>query len=281
MYGGLYGEGPGCGGRHESQMEGYTEDIKSKDIVSFSYVGTDFSVLAKKDNGKVIISCNGGGKYNKRDGSLYGIRYETDDDSIFKSLQQVIDDNHETRGNGHCVHVDGLPGGIGDILNVEYASGEKIYKSSNQSQTVSFESSKKFNDIFHEFVLKDGYDYTTAGSNVKLFDDADIDYVQGTWKGTHFGDEIEVTFNNDHVTIKVNGKVTDDNVEFIIKDGSIRQNILKEGKDGSSEYDYEEFVGANSFAKKNWFTMTAYFYETGYSTCDIHNFDKEKPADEE
>ena len=30
MYGGLYGEGPGCGERHESQMEGYTEDIKSR-----------------------------------------------------------------------------------------------------------------------------------------------------------------------------------------------------------------------------------------------------------
>ena len=281
MYESFYGNDAMCGGRNESQMEGYTEDIKSKDIITFSYVGTDFSVFAKKENNKITISCNGGGKYDKRDGSLYGIRYETEDDSIFKQLQEVIDENHETRGNGHCIYVNGLPGGIGDILNVEYASGEKIYKSSNQSQTVSFESSKKFNEIFHQFIVKDGYEYNTEGSNVKLFDDADEEYLQGTWKGTHFGNEVEVTFNKNLVTISVDGKITDENVEYIIFRGFVKKNKLKEDVDEpKKEYDYEEFNGADAFAKKNWFTLTGYFHEYGSSSCDLHNFDKEKPEEE-
>lgn len=271
------------GGRHESYLEDCLEEITSKDIVSFSYIGTDFSVSAKRENGIVKISCNGGGKYNRRDGSLYGICYETEDDSIFQSLQEVIDKNHEIRGNGHCVYVDGLPGGIGDILDVIYASGEKLYKTSNQCMTVSFESAKEFNDVFHQFVMKDGYEYSTAGSNVKLFDDADEEFVQGTWMGTHFGDEIVVTFEGNLVTISVDGKVVDDHVPYVIFQGSIKKNQLKEGKEkAESPYDYEDFEGVSILSKHNWFTMDAYFYRDGSSSsCNLHNFNKEKPAEEE
>ncbi len=266
-----------AGGRHESQIEGLNEEIQSKNIVSFSYTGTDFYVGAKREKNKVKIICNGGGKYNRRDGSLFSIVYETEDDSIFPLLQQVIDENHETRGNGHCVHVDGLPGGIGDRLEVEYESGEKIYKSSNQFQTVMFESSKKFYELFHEFVLKEGYDFTTAGSNVKLFDDADYEYLQGTWKGTSFGREIVVTFTGNKVTITVDETITDENVEYTIFQGSVVSNQLIEGKEKAESYhDYELFKGVSTFSKKNWFTMTGYHLGDSYSSFDLHNFDKKK-----
>lgn len=269
------------GGRHEGQMEGYSEEIKSKNLIYFEYAGTDFMVFAKKEDGKIKIICSGGGKYNRRDGSLFKIIYETDDDSIFKSLQEVIDKNNETRGNGHNVYVDGLPAGIGDRLSTEYDSGEKIYKSSNQSMTVSSNTVESFYNIFHEFVKKDGYDFNTAGSNVKLFDDADEEYLQGTWKGTHFGDEVIATFDKDHVTITIDGKVTDDNVPYVIFEGSVKLNELKDGKEkAEKEYDYKEFNGVQSFSKKNWFTMTAYFYNNAYSSCELMNFDKEKPEDE-
>ena len=85
------------GGRHESQIEECSENIKSKNIISFSYVGTDYVVSAKKEDNKVQISAKGGGKYNLRDGSYFIIKYDTEDDSIFKLLQDVIDENHETR----------------------------------------------------------------------------------------------------------------------------------------------------------------------------------------
>ena len=213
-----------CGGRHESQIEECKEEIESKNITSFCYVGTDYVVSAIKENGKVTISARGGGKYNKRDGSYFIIRYETKDDSIFKSLQEIIDKNHETRGNGHCVTVDGLPAGIGDTLDVIYDSGEKIYKYSNQCTTVHPDSIKAFYDIFHAFVIKDGYDFNSAGSNVKLFDDANVEYLQGTWKGTHFGNQIEVTFKDKCVTIKVDDKIVEDNTEYIVVEGSVKKN---------------------------------------------------------
>lgn len=38
------------GGRHESQIEECSENIKSKNIISFSYVGTDYVVSAKKED---------------------------------------------------------------------------------------------------------------------------------------------------------------------------------------------------------------------------------------
>lgn len=269
-----------CGGRHESHMEGLVDEIKSKDIVSFMYSG-EFYLGANKENGIVHIYTMGGGKYNKRDGSYFIVKYDTEDDSIFNKLQEVIDKYQVSRNNGYCLHVDGLPGGIGDNIDVKYSSNERIYKISNQAPTISQEAAKEFYDIFHEYVKKEGFDFTSEGSNVQLFDDADEEYLQGTWKGKHFGYDIEVTFKDNKVTIKVDDKVVEENTEYIIKDGFVQKNKLLEGKDGSTKYDYEDFEGVNSFAKKNWFTMTAYFTKESYSTCDLMNFDKEKPKNME
>ncbi len=182
--------------------------------------------------------------------------------------------------NGRCVHVDGLPSGLGDTINVEYLSGEKIYKSSNQSKTINIEAINEFYHFFHELVKKDGYDFNSNGSNVKLYDDADCEYLQGTWKGSHFGDDIEVTFKDKNIKIKVNGQLTDDNVEYKIIDGFVQKNKLKEGTDGSNRYDYFDFEGVQCFSKKNYFTLTGYFHKDGYSSCNLMNFDKEKPIDE-
>lgn len=266
------------GGRHESQIEGLKEKIESKDIKLFSYTGTDFALLAEKANDKVKIQATGGGKYNRRDGSYFVIKYETDDKSIFEKLQEVIEKEKVSLNNGLCLTIDGLPAGIGDTINVEYASDEKIYKHSNQSITITPTAIQSFYEIFHEFVKKYGYDFSSNGSNVKLFDDADHDYVQGTWKGKHFGSDIEVTFEDNVVTIKVDGKITDEKVEYIIIDGSIRK---KQVKEDSSKNNYEEFEGVQSFSKKNWFTITAHFYNGASSSCDLMNFEKEKTKEEQ
>lgn len=267
-----------CGERHENQIEGYSENIKSKNIIKFSYVGTDFTLSAINSNDKVTIGCSGGGKSNIRDGSLFGIKYDTNDTSIFKLLQEVIDNNNETKGNGHTTYVDGLPGGLGDTLNVEYDSGEKIYKSSNQNLIVSNESSQSFYNIFNKFVKKEGYDFNTKGSNVKLYDDADEEYLQGTWKGTHFGSEVVATFNKNHVTITIDGKITDDNVEYVIFEGKVKLNELKDGIDeAKSEHDYKEFKEVKCFIKKNYFTLSTYFYKNGSSSCELMNFKKDNP----
>ncbi len=268
------------GGRYEEYLKECSEDIKSKDITMFSYEGNNCQLYAKKEGNVLNIKCSGGGQYNQRDGSLFSIKYETNDLSILKILQEIIDEYHETRQNGYCLTVDGLPPGIGDTLNVEYKSGEKIYKTSNQFPVVTLDAFKKFYDIFHEYVKKEGYDFNTKGSNVKLFDDADEEYLQGTWKGKHFGEKIEVTFNKNRVTIKVNDKVVDDNVEYVICDGLVRKNKVKEGiEKATSRYDYEEFDAISSISKHNYFTLDAYFCKKSYSKCELFNFDKEKPKE--
>ena len=269
------------GGYHESQMEECNEEIKSKDIINFSYVGTDFKVSAFKKNDIVAIAAAGGGKYDERDGSLFIIKYETKEDNILKDLQKIIDKNHETQGNGHAITADGLPTGLGDTINVEYASGEKLYKHSNQSLTVKPETAKEFYELFHSYVKKEGYDFNSAGSNVKLFDDADEDFLQGTWKGEYYGDKIEASFQKNKLTITKNGKVTDDQVEYVICNGSVKKNALKKGTTGNKPNDYEDFNGATSFSKMNWFTIICYYTENGSSfSCQLMNYDKPQPEDE-
>lgn len=269
-----------CGGRHEGYLDGCSENIKSKDIKSFEYACGEYLLFCEKKNDKLTVSCRGGYS-NKRDGRYFVIKLEEKDFSLLKDLQKDIDKYNVTKNNGYCLTVDGLPSGIGDRIDVKYESDEKIYKTSNQGHTIGLDASNAFYEDFLKYVKKYNLDFNSKGSNVELYDDADAEYVQGTWKGKHFGCEITATFDKNHVTISVDDKVTDDNVEYIIYEGSIRKNELKEDKEkAESDYDYKEFEGLSCFKKKNWFTMTAYFMKDGYSTCDVMNFDKKKPEEE-
>lgn len=154
--------------------------------------------------------------------------------------------------------------------------GEKIYKTSNQTPTISNEASNAFYNDFLKYVQKYGLDFNSSGSNVQLYDDADVEYVQGTWNGKHFGQEISVCFDGNHVVIKVDGKETD-NCNYVIVNGSIVKDKLKEGIDkAQSEFDYELFNGVSKLAEKNYFTMVGYFLSDSYSTCDLMNFDKKE-----
>ena len=268
-----------CGCKHESTLEGYNDVINSKDIIKFEYSGNGYSLYAEKKDNLLFISANGGEK-SRRDGTYFVIRYECDDLSLLGELQTIIDSYNVSSSNGYCVHVDGLPGGLGDRVIIEYESGEKIYKCSNQSLTIRFEAANAFYDAFHKYVVKHDLDFTSEGSNVKLYDDADIEYLQGTWNGKHFGREISVTFDNNNLKISVDGKLVDD-CEYIICEGAVVKNKLKdEIKTPTSYSDYEYFNGVSIMRKKNYFTLTAYFLENSYSTCDLMNFSKEKPSNE-
>ena len=269
-----------CGARHEGYLEGYSEDIKSKDITSFEYAGNNYYLFCEKNDDKLKISCRGGYS-NRRDGKYFIIRLEESDLSLLSDLQKDILKYNVSKNNGYCLTVDGLPAGLGDRIEIKYDSGESIYKNSNQAPTISEEASSAFYEDFHKYVKKYDLDFNSEGSNVELYDDADIDYVQGTWNGKHFGRDVSVTFNKNHVTISIDGKITDKEVEYTIYEGSIRKNELEEGKEkAESKNDYKEFEGVSCFAKKNWFTMTAYFMKESYSTCDLMNFEKEKPKEE-
>lgn len=263
---------PVDGGTSVEQLHGYSENIKSRDILFFSYTGADFFVECEKENDALRILSRGG--YSaQRDGTYFSLDYKSDDLSFLEILQKIIEDDEIAKDNGFVQRTDGLPEGLGDTIDVKYESGEAIYKSSNQAPTVSFDASQHIYDAFLELAEANGLDFTSAGSNVQLYDDADEEYLQGTWSGTHFGRQFTAEFEGSRVRIYCEGELTDD-CEYVIYEGCVREDRLKEGvSEAESEYDYEEFSEISCFRKANDFTITAYFMKDSYSTDRLYKQD--------
>ena len=271
-FGGLFGGGvPSealCGGRHESRDPECHPQILSDDLIEFEFSNGKFAVSCKLEDTGLTVSANGGNS-NKRDGTRFCLKYTSADNSLLSKLNAIIKDNNLTRNNGYSCHVDGLPGGYGDRISGRYSSGEKLYMNSNQTPNVGFDATEQIYNAFHEDALKNGLDFTTTGSNVRIYDDADEEFLQGKWKGTHFGSEVLADFEGSHVKIYVDGKLTDD-TDYIIFEGNVRPNKLKDGvSEAASENDYEEFEGCSCIRKKNKILLTAYFMKESYSTADL------------
>lgn len=258
-----------CGGiRKESNIEGYSGEIKSNSIVSFEYSNPKFNVSCKLEDNKLHIISNGGNT-DKRDETRFKLNYISENLKFLKTLQDIVSKDNISHNNGYTLEVSGLPEGYGDRINIKYDSGENIYKYSNQSFTISEIAIKDIYEAFHTEALNNNLDFNTKKSNVKLYDDATEEYLQGTWKGTHFGENITVLFEKNHIKIYVGEKLTDD-TDYIIFEGNVRPNKLKEEIDKvQSEHDYEEFNGVSSLRKKNDILLTAYFTKDSYSSCEL------------
>lgn len=264
------------GGRHEGRIEGSSEKIESTNIISFSYSCGDysshtrygFSLSCKKEDNKLHITSTGGNG-NKRDGSLFKLNYYSDNLDFLKKLNDLIIEYQLSLNNGYTVYVDGLPWGYGDSLEVLYDSEEKIYKSSNQSPMISDDARSAIYTLFLKEALNNNLDFNSEKSNVQLYDDATVEFLQGRWKGTHFGDNILVEFNDNNIKIYVNDKLTDDST-YIIYEGNIRQDkLVEENPTTINEHSYLEFNGISCLKKKNKILLTAYFMKDGYSTCNL------------
>ncbi len=257
------------GARREYTMDGYSEDIASEDVVLFAYDAPDFRVRCEKNADGSVSVQSSGGDVAARDGSGFRLDYTAADDGFLEKLQQLVAAHDLTADNGRVVNVGGLPEGYGDTLSVTYASGERIYKSSNESRTVSDEAAVAIYEAFRDMAVKNGFDFTTEGSNAPLYDDADEAFLQGTWKGTHFGSEYVAVFTGNRVQIYCDGELTDD-TEYVVVRGSIRPNRLKEGvRAPEDEHDYEEFHDMSSMRKKNDIFLVGYFTKDAYSTVDL------------
>ena len=145
--------------------------------------------------------------------------------------------------NGHTIHVNGLPKGYGDELHVKFASGEAILKSSNQTKTISQEAIQEIYNLFRTTAIKSSYDFTTDKSTRPIYDDADEQFLQGTWTGRHFGKDCTVIFTGSHVLIYYNHQLTDD-TGYVIINGSIQPDKLRSKPIGKRKEDsYEHFRG--------------------------------------
>ena len=251
----------------DEHLDGYKETIDSNNIVYFHYIHPDYEFEATKEDNKISVKASGGNSV-VRDGTRFKLEYVSKETNLLEALNRTIKKHDVADDNGTIYEVAGLPEGLGDSIEVVYESNEKIYKSSNQNWIIPEEASEEFYKAFHKNAIENGFDFTTDKSNVKVYDDADEEYLEGTWEGRHFGDEIIVSFDEDNIEIRINGELVDD-TEYIIIDGEIKQNKKKTLEEAEDADDYEDFNGCSSLRKKNDFTITAYFTKNGYSTANL------------
>ena len=190
------------GATNERYLEGYNESIKSNNIISFKYDCSNFRVSCELIDNKLHITSTGGNG-STRDGTAFKLDYNTDNKELLKDLQNIVTKYNLSKNNGHVLEVNGLPSGLGDMLSITYDTKEKIYHYSNQYHTVIDEAANEIYRVFHKTALNNNYDFTTEKSNQVIYDDATEDYLQGKWKGTHFGSEIITIFEKNHIKIYV------------------------------------------------------------------------------
>ena len=249
-------------------LPGYSDVIKSKEIVKFEYTTGDYYLSCEFKNNELHVVSRGGYS-NERDGSYFKLGYNASNNTLLNDLQEIIDKYSISKDNGYEHETAGLPAGLGDSIMVLYSSGEKIWKYSNQFHTITNEASDAIYEAFRKCARDNNLDFDSLNSTEVLYDDADINYLQGSWKGTHFGREYIVKFYNNYVKIYENGKLIDD-TKYTIINGYVVPNKIKENiKNPVNYHDYEEFSLISTMAKKNDFTLTAYFMKDSYSTCDL------------
>lgn len=69
--------------------------------------------------------------------------------AFMDALQRVVSEHDLARHNGLSCHISGLPEDCGAYLQVEYASGERIYASDNESCFLSTEAMEALESLFY------------------------------------------------------------------------------------------------------------------------------------
>lgn len=271
------------GGHREYRVKNLNDKIESENIKSFQLTLYEPQIynpaqyeetsdeereirarkleLTKNEDGSLSVRAEGENMYAKgRDGSKFILDFKTDDRDYTRRLQQLVRKHNLSSNNGFVSHTDGLPSGDGDTLSVVYESGEKIYKTDNVDRIMSFEAAYDIYSLFRVMATDSKLDFTTAGSNVQLYDDPTVQWLQGRWSGKHFGQECLVEFEGNHIRIYYGGKLTDD-TEYVIFEGAVKPagKGAEEGKSAS----FNAFTG---IYKQNSFTLDAHVYRNRSSS---------------
>jgi len=141
------------GGVQHYEDAGAPKVIHSTKIVSFS---CQFSAYAlSMDSSPVagqyhtLYAGPDGGRYEARAGGEVREQFTfTPDGAFFDALQQLVADHAFAAYNGTTYTVSGLPPDYGAKLNIQYASGESIYASNNQSCFLPLEATEALVALF-------------------------------------------------------------------------------------------------------------------------------------
>ena len=148
------------GGTEVTQDKNAPTKIESTELVSFdcdastvSVVGVEekgleygryyFKCLQDKESGKVTGTYG----FKPQYGDLTEYSFEADS-SFLTDLDAIIKDSTIVSNNGEHRHTNGIPDDFGYSFEAEYASGEKIDCSDNQSNHLSLDMLKKLIDLF-------------------------------------------------------------------------------------------------------------------------------------
>ena len=239
----------------DGRKKGYSEDIKSKNIISFSYSNSEYNFSCDLKNNDLYINSSG---------SNFKIDYISKDKNILTELQNIVDKYKLYVNNGYEKEVSGLPKGYGDTLLVEYDSGEKIWKYSNQIRLVDDKVINEIFEVFHKNALDNGYEFD-LGNN---FTDEGIskEYLQGTWEGKFSNNSYKIEFNNNYLKIYQNDILTDTHIYKIV--GNVVVNFkLKKVIGNIDDYNnYEPFRDIVNIRKEN---DILYAYFNDYSKCEL------------
>lgn len=250
------------GGKTEKKGNPFASLPKSEYITDFLYERDDYSLqLREEKEGLYAVTAEGGNPY-ERDGTKFIVSYNCADTRLLKNLNKIIKEQKLYLDNNHVIHVNGLPPKLGDTLSVSYDSGERIYRSSNQSLMLSDEQAACVYNAFLRDAKRMGFDFSTAGSSQPIYDDATEEYLQGTWKGTHFGTDVVAVFTGKHVTITYGGKLTDD-TDYVIIEGSVKPDRTYESHGRTY---YAGFNSCTAFHKNTASMITASVYREGASS---------------
>ena len=115
------------GSSKEYVIKGYNDVIKSNKITFFHYDNYYYNFKCNVKDNKIRIQCNGG-NYAARDNSYFKLDFEENDLECLKELQSIVEKHKFSSNNGFYHHTDGIPCDCGDMIRVNYESGEKIYK---------------------------------------------------------------------------------------------------------------------------------------------------------
>ncbi len=89
-------------------------------------------------------------------------------DDVFPELVSLVDEHDLVKGNGRHYFTNGLPENFGGEVQIEYASGEKISYSNNQTPMISFDAGQAIARFFLEALQREKAAIPEVSSVVKI-----------------------------------------------------------------------------------------------------------------
>jgi len=158
--------------------------IKSTEITDFSctfsaltmlkedtpLAGNKYSLKAKLENGVVEGSYRA---QNRADGKSIAFHADT---AFMDALQAIVTAHDLAQHNGHSYRVSGLPDNFGAVLSIDYASGENIYASNNQTCFLSHAAMEDLEALFRAQI-----EPAPAALDLSVTEDLITDHVNGSF----------------------------------------------------------------------------------------------------